>query len=232
MISNGRLWETVNQIAKTTTSGYQSEAEWNRDLYSAKWSVLSLLCDNYENNQKVSDALVNHIVVSDETTGPTGVLSIGDAGSGSDAGDNNYYRTLAVNLLVDGVEYPGVKVNLNERAMTQISPIRRKSLSTNRVGYSFGESSLLMLPEEEMNIRWYYCKKPSITDLVLEIIETDDSDYQEVDEALTTDLEFPESLFNIFVYEMLQRLGVEIKDSLAREYAQLGINYQTKTEVV
>jgi len=231
MISNGRLWQTVNQIAKSTTSGYQSEEEWNRDLYSVQWSVISLLCDNYENNQKVSDALVNHVIISDETTNSFGVLPITGAGSGSDVDGNNYYRTLAVNLVVDDVEYPATKVNINERATTQTSPIRKMRLDTHRVGYSFGENSLLLLPEDAMNIRWYYCKKPVEATLVLTTVSTDDSDYQEVDETATTDLEFPESLFNIFTYEMLQRLGIEQKDNLITEYSQLGINYQTKTEV-
>lgn len=228
MISTAKIWERINQLAKSGTSGYQNEEEFNNDLYSTQWSVISVLCDNYEKGQKVSDALVNHVVIRDVTTDSFGVVNVSE--SGSDLPDNDYYRTLAVSLITDEL-YPAYKININERSMTQRSPIRKMDLAKNRAGYSFGEGSMLMLPEEEMDIRWVYCKKPAVARLVLTTVEAENDDYQVVDEDETINVDFPESLFNIFVYEMLQRLGVELKEQLISSYAEIGIQYQTQTEI-
>lgn len=234
MISTARVIETRNQLAKSGTSGYTTEDEDNADLYAVQYEILGLLCDNYENNQKVSDALINHVRTLQIDTDITGVITITDSGAGASQSDgeyglDDYYRTLTV--LYDGL-YPTTKINTNEIGMYQTSPIRRFDTAKNRAGYYFADGSINMLPAEAMEVTLIYCRKPTDAIIAYTSESDDDNDYQTIDEADTVDIEFPESLFNLFVYKMVERLGISMKEQVLFEYAQLGITKETKTEII
>lgn len=230
MIDIVKLIERVDQLAKASTSGYATQEEKNSDIYAVQYEVLSILCDSYENNQKVSDALINHVRFADITTDANGVVGFGS--SGSDDTVSDYYRLLSINLgFTGGVQYPATKVNINEIGMYKTSPIRKMVLADNRVGYYLADGDIIMLPETTMDICLIYCKKPELAQIVYTTDEDDDNDYLVVDEGETIDIDFPEGLFNLFAYLLLEKRGVEMKDALSMEFSQLGIQRTLKTDV-
>lgn len=228
MISISKLIDSVNQLAKNGTSGYTTEKEWNDAIYSLQYEVLSILCDNYENNQKVSDYLINHIRINEITANTNGHLEIDLYSSGSDLEDGGYYRTLSI--LLNGI-YPATKVNINEVGMYLTSPIRKFDIAKNRVGYYFAEGDIMMLPKESMSVTHFYCKKPDLAKIAYTEVSDEDNDYLTVDELETIDIDFPEGLFNLFLYLLLEKLGIEMKEQLLTEYSQLGLSRTIKTDV-
>ena len=231
MISTAQLIARVDQLTKDGTSGYSTQEEKNSDLFAVQYEVLGLLCDNYERNQKVSDSLINHVKFRDIVSNSNGVL--GFSSSGSDDYVDDYYRTLSILLGHTGsaIQYPATKVNINEIAMYKTSPIRKMVLADNRVGYYFADGEIIMLPETQMDVCLVYCKKPALAEIVYTSSSDEDNDYLEVDELETIDLEFPENLFNLFTYLLLEKRGIEMKDQLSQEYSQLGITRTTKIDI-
>lgn len=228
MISTADLLAYVEQLAKNGTAGYSTEEEKNKAIYSVQYEVLSILCDNYENNQKVSDWLINHVRFDEITTNDNGSLGLDLYGSGSDVGDGSYYRTLSI--LLDGT-YICRKVNINSIGAYKTSPIRKPDITKNRALYYFAEGDIFMLPSQSMNVTHYYCKNPDIAKIAYTESEDGDGDYLVVDELETIDIDFPEGLFNLFAYLMLEKLGIEMKEQLLSQYSQLGLTRTIKTDV-
>ena len=222
MIDVTKLIEYVEQLSKQGTAGFTTQDEKNNIIYSVQYEVLSILCDNYENNQKVSDALVNHVTRIDLTTSDTGELVIEDE-------VEDYYRLLAV--LYQGT-YPSTKIGTNEKGMYLTSPIRKPDLNKNKTVYYQAGGSINVLPEQAMEMELIYCRKPTEALIVYESISGDEDDYLVVDEDETVNLDFPEGLFNLFVYSILEKLGIETKESLALEYSNLGIQRTLKSEIL
>lgn len=222
MISVEKLIAYTEQLTKQGTAGFSTEDEKNNIIYSVQYEILSTLCDNYENNQKVSDALVNHVVRTDLTTSITGELIIEDE-------VEDYYRLLSV--LYQGT-YPSIKIGTNEKAMYLTSPIRKPDLTKNKTLYYMSNGSINVLPEQGMDMELIYCRKPTEARIVYESISGDEDDYLVVDEDETIDLEFPEGLFNLFAYSILEKLGISMKEQLALEYSNLGIQRTIKSEIL
>lgn len=230
MIDTAKLIARVDQLAKDGTAGYSTQEEKNSDLYAVQYEVLGMLCDNYERNQKVSDALINHVKFRDVTSDSNGVL--GFNASGSDDYIDDYYRTLTIMLgFTGGTQYPATKVNINEIGMYKTSPIRKMVLADNRVGYYFADGDIIMLPETQMEVCLVYARKPSLAEIVYTTSEDEENDYLEVDYLETIDIEFPENLFNLFTYLLLEKRGIEMKSQIDLEYSQLGITRTSKIDI-
>lgn len=228
MIGVYNLWNRLRTLTKTGTSGYFTADEFNSNLYAVQYAILSLLCDNYENNQKVSDALINHVTDFSGTTLTGGVISndtlIEDY--------PDYYRTLAVYFVSDSGETACRKIGINEVGMYESSPIRKANKEAGIIQYVFMRGSIFFLPRiAGIDYTVVYCKKPTEAKIVFTTAEDEDNDYLVVDEDETVDIDFPEGLFNLFVYYMLESMGIEQKESLMQEYSQLGINRTTITDL-
>lgn len=227
MISTAKLWERLESLSKSGTSGYFTQAEFNSNLYSVQYAILSVLCDNYESNQKESDFLRNHLVSYSGTTQASGKALSSDI----DTLLSNYYRCLNVSYVSGGTKYPAYKIALNESDMYRTSPIRKADLSKQRVVYYFTDNNIQFLPESSFSFALTYCKKPVDARIAFTTQETEDNDYLVIDALNTVDIAFPEGLFNLFVYYMLEAMGIEMKESLLTEYSQLGINRTTVTDL-
>ena len=229
MIEVQRLWDRLMALTKSGTSGYFTEEEFNSNLYSVQYAILSLLCDNYENNQKVSDALINHVV---ETATLTSL-----AGGNLFATDvttviTDYYRTLDLKYTKTGVEYPSIKIAVNEETMYLTSPIRKPDLTINRTLYLFKSNNITTLPKTTGNTYVLtYCKKPTEAKIAFTTATNANNDYLVIDTVNTVDIDFPEGLFNLFTYYMLESLGIEQKENLAQSFSELGINRTTQTDL-
>lgn len=229
MISVEKLWDRLKTLTKTGTSGYFTQDDFNSNLYSVQYAILSLLCDNYENNQKVSDALIEHIKETDIITS----LSNGYLSSTTLIDDYpDYYRTLALKYVSEGVEYPSKKIAINEEAMYLTSAIRKPNLAKNRTLYQFKQYNVQTMPKSAGNdYILVYCARPADANIAYTTATDADNDYLVIDPANTNDIQFPEGLFNLFVYYMLESLGIEQKENLAQEYSQLGIARTTQTDL-
>ncbi len=221
MIDVVKLIKYCEQVLKQGTAGFTTQDEKNNIIYVVQYEILSILCDNYENNQKVSDALVNHVVTVDLATTEDGIIEISE-----DIVD--YYRLLSV--LYDGL-HKSTKIGTNEKAMYLTSPIRKPDLNKNLTVYYMANGNINMLPSQALNVEVIYCKKPEEALIVYESISGDEDDYLVVDEDETVNLEFPEALFNLFAYSILEKLGIETKESLALEYSNLGIQRTIKSDI-
>ncbi len=228
MISTEKLWDRLKTLTKSGTSGYITQDEFNSNLYSVQYAILALLCDNYENNQKVSDALVNHVKETGQLTSLAGgklfatdiITSLED-----------YYRSLGVKYINGTDEHPCKKIAVNEEAMYLTSPVRKPDLAKFKTNHLFKSGNIITLPKTTGNkYVLTYCKKPTEAKIAFTTASDADSDYLVVDEANTEDIGFPEGLFNLFTYYMLESMGIEQRENLSTEYSQLGINRETQLE--
>lgn len=227
MIDVKKLWDRLVALGKSGTSGYFTQDEFNSNLYSVQYAILSLLCDNYENNQKVSDYLVNHIESLSGTTTSTGLLFP----TGFKTNLPTYYRGLAMIYVSTTTEYESYKIRVNEVGMYQRSPIRKANMDKGRTLWYMLEDNIQMLPKVAMEYTLMYCKKPLEAKIGFTTAEDADNDYLVVNPATTTDIDFPEGLFNLFVYYMLESMGIEQKENLIQSYAELGINRTIQTDL-
>jgi len=227
MIGAKKLWDRLVTLAKSGTSGYFTQDEFNSNLNSVQYAIISLLCDNYENNQKVSDALRRHIKEVVGTTQANGKMFV----TNTTTNLTDYYRGMSVVYVnVDG-EYPSYKINTNEVSMYQTSSIRKANLAKNRTLWYVSDDNIQLLPKQALGYRHFYCKKPLEAKIGFTTAEDDDNDYLVVDPTTTIDIDFPEGLFNLFVYFMLESMGIEQKENLITEYSQLGITRTTQTDL-
>jgi len=228
MISVKRLWDRLSALTKTGTSGYFTAEEFNSNLYSVQYTVLAVGADEYENTQKVTDALINHIKVYEGITKAGGKLFNTDILTDVE----DYYRTLAVTYKTETDEFPSKKISVGEVRMYITSPIRRPNLSKGRTLYYFTDSNIFLLPRSpDLEVDLTYLRKPTEALIVFTTEEDEDNDYLVVDEENTIDIDFPEGLFNLFVYLMLESMGIEQKEGLASSYAELGINRTIQTDL-
>lgn len=226
MISVEKLWYRLVSLGKSGTSGYFTAEEFNSNLYSVQYAILSLFCDNYENNQKVSDALSRHIKPLTGTTQANGKLFATDLKTNL----ANYYRALALVYNSDK-EYPSYKIRVNEIAMYETSSIRKSNITKKRTLWCMDSDNIQMLPKQALPYKLYYCIKPLEAKIAFTTAADADNDYLVIDAANTVNIDFPEGLFNLFVYYMLESMGVEQKENLISAYSQLGINRTVQTDL-
>lgn len=228
MIETYKLWTRLSALSKTGTSGYFTAEEFNSNLYSVQYAILSLLCDNYENNQKVSDALINHTIEVSPSTVAGGKLYTTSIITGL----TNYYRTLALNYVFGAEVKPSKKIGVNEVGMYLSSSIRKPNISKGRTLYYFVGNNIQVLPKTTgLPFNFIYCKKPVEAKIAFTTAEDEDNDYLVLDVPNTVNIDFPEGLFNLFVYYMLESLGIEQKENLLSSFAELGINRTIQTDL-
>lgn len=214
MIGVVTLWNQVQTTAKAGTSGYQSQNEFNADLDTVQKRIANVLCDNYDASQKVEDALFGLLVTQTGATNSTGVIST----------PNNYYRLISVWVNVGtnpSIPTPASKIASNQISAYATSYVRKPSVTTNDYSYYYLDSTIQMMPKATLNCTLVYCKTPPTANIVLTPSSDDNSDY--ITPTAGTDLIWSPILFNLFLYMMLEMLGVEMRDNIIYEFSQLGI---------
>jgi len=214
MIDVVKLYNRQNEVSKNGTTGYSDQDDFNDRLYVAQFEIAEILCDNYERNQKVKDALSEHVisadvsVVSGQLTKPT-----------------DYLRGFEVWPKASGNIFPATEININEVSMYATSYVRKPDLAKKQVYYYFLNNKYNFLPGSSFDATLVYCKKPVPATITLTESSTDNSDF--LTPTGGTNLAWPENLFNLFLYSMLEKLGMEMKDNLVYEYGLLGIQLTT-----
>lgn len=208
MISVIRLWNTVNQLAKNGTSGYQNQYEFNRDLADTQESLMSFLAPLYSVNQSLKDLLSPFATYQNITTDSDGVLTK----------PMDYYRVSTAS--VNG--YPAYPISVNEKDVIRTSAIRTPSSTTNLYFYYQENEEIMFLPEEELDVRFSYLRKPGEASIIL--TESSDADRDYLIPTVGYDLEWDDNAFNFFLYMMLEKLGLEMKEQLSMEFANIGLS--------
>lgn len=211
MISVVALWNQIQQTAKTGTTGYQTQDEFNNDLATTQTRICNILCDNYDLTSKVEDALFGLLVSQDELTSSSGIVST----------PGDYFRLIAMWVNINGVYQISQKVALNQVPVYITSFVRNPDITKNRTIYYYLDGAVQMLPQMALQTKYIYCKQPPVASILLTPESSWNYDY--IVPSAGTDLVWSPLLFNLFVYTMLEMLGIECKDNIIYEYSQLGI---------
>lgn len=203
MIGIVRLWEELMQSAKTGTSGYQSEEEFNRDVNTVQRpTLMGILAPYYESNQTVADILAPFVEeVALSTTKPA-----------------DYFRFISATNNGE----PCIPINANQATMYSSSSVRSPAASGNTY-YYFQEDGIVFLSNGATSGTMKYLRYPEEAEITLTPTSTADSDY--LTPTSVDDLEWPEQAYNLILYFMMQKLGLEMKEPLLAEFANLGIQF-------
>lgn len=206
MIDHVRFYETVGQAARSGSSGYFSGDEWNRNLAAVETDLFNMMAPLYSSNFQVQDML-SPFVKSEE-----GVLS-----GGILVKPEGFSQFISAEINGNPV-YP---LNLNEVAIVKSSPTRKPSIENNQYYNYFKNDKIYFEPSQVAKVNFDFLGKPIPGEILLTEVSSEDSDYVTV--TSTRDLEWPEKAFNILMYLMLEKFGIDQRESIAYEYAQIGI---------
>lgn len=223
MISIIKVWTRVMELAKVGTAGYDDQDAFNDKIYQVQLELAELLSDVYEINKKAADALAPLIIEIPTTTDADGYFELED----------DYLHLCTIQLPVitgsNTVNWPMRKINTNEIAMIETSPVRKPLLVNNEAVYYRSDNIVKVIPRQGMDLNTIYCSKPPEATIVLTEASDADSDY--LTPSLGDDLVWPESMFNMIVYLTLEKLGIEMKEELLSQFSALGISREMiKTE--
>lgn len=210
MISIVGLWEAVSRTGKFGTAGYQDEDQFNIDIKSCQFALMSALAPLNSTNQVAKDLLGPFIVPFSGSTDAQGVI----------AKPSDYYQMDS--LITNG--YPVYPIETNELALLQFIPSRRPSLTDNRYFFYMRNDEINVVPSAVHPLSGTYIREPSEAKIILTPTSTEDSDY--VTPTSGGDLEWNNRVFNIFLYMMLHRMGFEIEKQLVMEFAQIGVQLE------
>lgn len=207
------VWQRVMDLAKTGTSGQDTQDEFNGKSNSAQKILQEALIDVAEVNQKASDALSWLKVPSGNlTTDATGKITM----------PANYLHLDTLELIADGARWPAHKIRSNEVSNTRVSPIRKSDLAKHELNYYFKSGGIYTMPEQAgIVVDMMYYKKVPDASILLTPVSTPDSDL--VTPQVGIEYGWPSSVFNLLVYLILEQLGMELKENILFEYSQFGI---------
>lgn len=203
-----RLIETFMQQSNSSTSGYQDEDDINRNLAAIDNELMETLAPLYSMNGKVQDLLQNHVDVKSDHPVINGVAPKPD----------NYVQY--VDSIFDG--NPVYPRNINEVSIINTSPIRKPTIDKGPYYVYFSSGNINYIPKEIDAVELYFLKRLKPGKISFDAVSTDDSDYFSI--SVVDEIGWPERAFNLFLYHLLEKYGVEMKEQLSMEYSQLGIN--------
>lgn len=215
MIPTENVWYGVSRLAKSGTSGYQDEDQFNLDLDSVQKTLMSMFAPMYGGDQTVKDLLSVFITPLSGSSDSAGVLAF----------PSNYYQLDTV--IIDNK--PAFPVDTNERAMQAFIPTRRPSSTEGRYYYYIQSESINLLPAASYVVSGTYLRKPDVAEIVLTPVSEADRDY--VTPSSTSDLEWPERVYNIIVYMMGMKLGLDFEKQILLEFSQMGISMESSNFV-
>lgn len=204
MISTVRLWNTLMQSGKLGTAGYQSQDEFNRDLSSVQTSAMGLLAPQYAKNTYVQELLAPFV--------------INTAVSVTKPADCFYFLGATINGI------PAYQINPLQASLYTSSPIRNPSATNPTAYFYLIGGGISYIYNGSLAGTMQYIRYPDDATIVLTPVSEADRDY--VVPTTGGDLEWPESAFNLILALMMQKLGLEMKESLLLEMSQLGLQFE------
>lgn len=201
------------ELAKVGTAGYDDAKAFNDKIYQVQLELVELLSDVYEVNKKASDALAPLVKITTVATTPsTGLITK----------PTDYLHVCSLLYMPNTGPYPCIKLSTNEISTTLSSPVRKPDLTYNETYYSYINDKLQMYPAQALPYQLIYCIVPPVATIILTPTTVTDEDYLVA--TLGADLIWPVSMFNLIVYLVLEKLGIEMKEDLLSAFSALGIN--------
>lgn len=201
------IWRSVQGTAKKSTTGYQTKDKFNDDLALVELTILKALCELYEKEQVISDDLAPFVVTLDSIT---------------ENKPADYFRFVSAEINGEEV-YP---VHRNAVSMTKNSPIR----GTVKSFYFDGNKIKFLLggDNEMTESSLVYIRKPEPGKIDMTYSDQG-GDYQTP--SVETETEWGDNVRNLMEALLLERLGIETRESVVMEASKLGIqremlNYQ------
>ena len=210
MIGISKFWNAKNDRAVTGTSGYDDT--FIEMVNQVQMQAITTLAPYYETNQAIKDILSRFVKedIKETDVSNEGLL----------LKENDYIRFIAVLSAAGKPAYP---INSNEVAIIKTSPIRKPSVEKGTIFYHQKDNQFYFLPDDvSIPVTYTYLRKPADAALTLTPAETDELDY--LIPSAPTDLEWPEEAFNLLLYMTLEKLGMEMKEPILIEYANLGLS--------
>lgn len=211
MIEIIRFYNAVNDRAVTGTSGYDSS--FLEKVNEVQTQAINTFAPLYEDNQAIKDALGVFVKPKITTT---------VTGTGLLAKEEDYVHFLAVLSAEGKTAFP---INVNEISIIETSPIRNPDVSKGKIFYYQKADGIYFLPKTPIEVEYLYLRRPVDAKIVLNPVNDANRDYlvpsEETDDIVN--LEWPESMFNLLMYMFLEKLGMEMKEPILIEYANLGI---------
>lgn len=203
-----RLVESFMQTSRSSTSGYQSKDDINRNIAMISNELMETFAPLYSINGKVQDILQPFVKPQPNAAVTLGLLSK----------PTDYVQYIS-STFKDSPVYPR---NLNEIDIINTSPVRKPTLEKGPYFVTFVGNDIKYHPKEINAVDLMYIRKPSAGSINFDIVSTEDSDYINI--VVVQETEWPERAFNLFYYHLLEKYGFEQSSQLAAEYSQLGIN--------
>lgn len=201
------IWRSVQGTAKKSTTGYQTKDKFNDDLALVELTILKALCELYEKEQVISDDLAPFVVTLDPIT---------------ENKPADYFRFVSAEINGEEV-YP---VHRNAVSMTKNSSIR----GTVKSFYFDGNKIKFLLggDNEMTESSLVYIRKPEPGKIDMTYSDQG-GDYQTP--SVETETEWGDNVRNLMEALLLERLGIETRESVVMEASKLGIqremlNYQ------
>ena len=220
MISVLTLWERVNQYAAKYQSGQTVVDTFNGALAEVQAEIYNDLSPFYQENEKVR-GLLNPWVKSVSATFVTGSYT---------SNDPLFDRVISIAIrdtqIPPNILYAVAPITESELVYANQIPQRKPDLSKSRVYYLMnGTTTIEIFPKPgTVPAIIYYLSYPSEAKIAFTYTEVNDEYVMTYDAANSDDLAWVTDAYNIILYKMLEKYGVETRDQWIEEYSRLGIS--------
>jgi hypothetical protein len=211
MIGIIKFYNTAMTMLRAGTTGQINVSDFIGTTNDVQIDVARKLANFYEDNQQVKDALRYLVKPKSATTSSGGVVTF-----------ETDYLTMAAVLSANGhIAYP---INVNEVSIMADSIIRTPSTSGPLFWFQ-SNNTLNFLPASAYPVLYNYIKKPTACALTATAVSSEDSDYETLTGAVDM-VDWPDEMFYLLLYSVMEKLGFELKDELTISYAKLNISEQ------
>lgn len=211
------LWTRVNQYSAKYQSGQNVVAAFNASLTEVQNEIYNDLSPFYQGNEKVRGLLAPW-VKSISATFTNGVYTTADA---------QFDRPLAISA-TDGTNliYDIAPITEGELVSYTLIPQRKPDLAKKRVYYLMATPTVIHIFPKPASLPFlmYYLGYPTLAKIAFTYTETDDEDVMTYDAGNSTQLGWSQDAFNIILYKMLEKYGIDTRDQWIAEYSRLGIS--------
>lgn len=224
MIAVLDLWSRVNQYAAKYQSGQTVVDTFNGALAEVQAEVYNDLSPFYQINEKVR-GLLNVWVGSLNANFTAGSYTMPSGPT-----DPKFDRVISMGI-TDGLTPPTILYEINpitegELVYANRIPQRKPDASKKRVYYFMDGPLIIKTAPNTVALPFilYYLSYPSEAKIAFTYSLTNDEYIMTYDAGNSTDLEWAEDAFNIILYKMLEKYGVETRDMWLEEYSRIGVS--------
>lgn len=203
-----KLYQFVSQTRRSGSSGYESDDEFNANVSVVDNELYRSLIPFYSKDDRIQK-LFAPFVQTKPLTLVKGAANLPD--------DFTKY----IDTIFEGgskIVYPR---NLNERAVIKSSAIQNPSVSSEEYFVFFDGAKVSYLPESLTKGDLVYIRTSVPGEIKFNYVASEESDYFTAEKV--KDIEWPDELFGLFAAMLLEKYGFQNRESVALEYANLGI---------